>query len=725
MKNYFTAVFLAAICIGCATRENKANTIKDRNTEKPEMRDIIGVTHVAGKYHLTDKDFLNEGADQILSLGSRVIKVWFDNPPGSYPFNCEWPKTNGQNLFDKPFKTYIMMCFSIGRGGGYWLNGITEKQKQDEQQQFYELAKHLLTTYKNTGKTFVLQHWEGDWLIRGNFDAKSDPTPTAISSMIEWLNARQAGVNQARREVGQNGVCVYHAAEVNRVVVSMKQGKPNMVNSVLPYTNPDLVSYSAWDAATEHFNDPNVLRDALDFIAKNTPDSPDFGNQNVYMGEYGMPENEYSAEQIQKAIPNAVQTALDWGCPYIVYWQLYCNELKKGTPPVKNNDDVRGFWLIKPDGSKAWTWDYFYQLLNEKSLSQLRGSSIPLIDLSGDEHRQVIIDKEPGQYLGHPTTVLLEDNKTIITVYPKGHGRGAIVMKKSADGGLTWSERMPVPENWATSKEVPTIHRVIDGQGKKRLIMFSGLYPIRMAVSEDDGKTWTPLKPIGDFGGIVVMASVVRLTNGDYIALFHDDGRFLHNAGKTTKFQVFKIISKDGGLTWSEPEVIVQHPTAHLCEPGAVRSPDGKQLTILLRENSRKLNSFVSFSNDEGKTWSKPKELPGALTGDRHVASYAPDGRLVIVFRDMTHEGKTKGDFVAWVGTYDDIVKGRQGQYRVRLLDNKSGPGDTGYAGLELLPDGTFVTTTYCVLKEGEKPLVVSVRFKLQDIDAKAASPQK
>jgi hypothetical protein len=32
---------------------------------------------VAGKYHLTDQDFLNEGADQILALGVRVIKVWF------------------------------------------------------------------------------------------------------------------------------------------------------------------------------------------------------------------------------------------------------------------------------------------------------------------------------------------------------------------------------------------------------------------------------------------------------------------------------------------------------------------------------------------------------------------------------------------------------------------------------------------------------------------------
>ncbi|HUT47071.1 MAG TPA: sialidase family protein [Sedimentisphaerales bacterium] len=357
--------------------------------------------------------------------------------------------------------------------------------------------------------------------------------------------------------------------------------------------------------------------------------------------------------------------------------------------------------------------------------SQPRGYSIPLIDLARDKHRQIIIDKEPGQYLGHPTTVLLEDNKTIITVYPKGHGRGAIVMKKSADGGLTWSERLPVPENWATSKEVPTIHRVIDPQGIKRLIMFSGLYPIRMAVSEDDGQTWTPLKPIGDFGGVVMMASVVRLANGDYMAIFHDDGRFLRSGGKKTKFQVFKIISRDGCLSWNQPEVIVEHPTAHLCEPGAVRSPNGRQLAILLRENSRKFNSFVAFTNDEGKTWSKPRELPGSLTGDRHVGRYAPDGRLVVVFRDMTHESPTKGDFVAWVGTYDDIVKGREGRYRVRLLDNKSGPGDTGYAGLELLPDGTFVTTTYCVLKTVEKPLVACVRFKIGDIDAKAALQPK
>lgn len=350
-----------------------------------------------------------------------------------------------------------------------------------------------------------------------------------------------------------------------------------------------------------------------------------------------------------------------------------------------------------------------------------RGYSIPLIDLAGETWRQVVVDREPGQYLGHPTTVLLEDNQTMIAVYPKGHGRGAIVMKRSTDGGLTWSDRLPVPDNWASSQEVPTLYRVVDSMGTKRLIMFSGLYPIRMAVSENDGLTWTPLKPIGDFGGIVAMASLVRLKNGNYMALFHDDGRFLCGTGKRTMFQVFKTISEDGGLTWGRPKIVTEHPTAHLCEPGAIRSPDGRQIALLLRENSRKFNSFVVFSNDEGATWTEPVELPGSLTGDRHTGRYAPDGRLFITFRDTTHESPTKGDWVGWVGTYEDIVKGRQGQYRVRLMDNHKA-ADCAYPGLELLPDGTFVTTTYGHWIEGQSPFIVSVRFKLEEIDAKARS---
>ncbi|MDA1274128.1 MAG: sialidase family protein [Verrucomicrobia bacterium] len=355
--------------------------------------------------------------------------------------------------------------------------------------------------------------------------------------------------------------------------------------------------------------------------------------------------------------------------------------------------------------------------------SAVPGYTIPIVDISNETHRQVIVDREPEQYLGHPTTVLLEDQKTMLVVYPKGHGRGAIVYKRSSDAGLTWSDRLPVPENWSTSLEVPTLYRVTDQDEHRRLILFSGLYPVRMASSEDDGANWSPLKPIGDFGGIVAMSDLVPLKEGATMALFHDDGRFIRKDSKPARppvFLVYKTISRDGCRTWSQPEVIARHATAHLCEPGAIRSPDGKQIAVLLRENSRKLNSFVIFSDDEGRTWSEPRELPAALTGDRHQAQYAPDGRLFVTFRDTTLVSPTKGDWVGWVGTYEDIVRGRQGQYRVRLMDNHKN-ADCAYPGLELLPDGTFVATTYGHWIQDEQPFIVSVRFKLEELDSKLA----
>lgn len=343
------------------------------------------------------------------------------------------------------------------------------------------------------------------------------------------------------------------------------------------------------------------------------------------------------------------------------------------------------------------------------------GHDLPVLDLADAAH-QVVVDREPGQYLGHPNTILLPDGHTILCVYPKGHGKGAIVYKRSEDGGKTWSDRLPVPENWATSLETPTIHRLIDPAEVERLVVFSGLYPIRRALSLDQGKTWSPLESIGDFGGIVAMGDVVRLKNGNYAAFFHDDGRFLRNAGQRGVFHVYQTLSADGGVTWSEPRSIASLPYADLCEPGAVRSPDGNTLTLVLRENSRQFNSFAISTTDEAQTWSEPRELPAALTGDRHQFAYAPGGRLVAVFRDTTRESVTRGDFVAWVGTYADLASGTDGQYRLRLMDNTHGL-DCGYPGLGILPDGTFVATTYGHWTAGEQPYVMASRFALGECD--------
>jgi len=400
-------------------------------------------------------------------------------------------------------------------------------------------------------------------------------------------------------------------------------------------------------------------------------------------------------------------------------------------------------------------------LLPESGTSRNHYFSIPLVDLDGDVSRQVVVDREPGQYLGHPTTVMLEDNRTILAVYPKGHGRGAVVYKRSSDQGLSWGDRLPVPGSWATSREVPTLHRVVDASGKKRVIMFSGLYPVRLAVSGDDGQTWSELEPAGDWGGVVVMSSVfpLRTGKGHYMALFHDDGRFMTADGEhryeedlkrygSPLFTLYKTVSQDGGQTWSFPEAIWGSREIHICEPGAVRSPDGSRIAVLLRENSRRANSQIIFSEDEGHTWTSPRPLPNALTGDRHVLRYAPDGRLVAFFRDRSRDASqgnlldlaaeeeesnysviaartglgspTEGDWAGWVGTWDDLVNGTEGRYRIRFKDNTKG-WDTTYPAVEVAPDGTFITTTYGHWIKGEMPYILSVRFRLEELDSMAS----
>ena len=56
------------------------------------LADRLGCTHVSGSYNFTKKDFMSEGADEILKLGMRTLKLYLNKPQIHYKFNCQWPE---------------------------------------------------------------------------------------------------------------------------------------------------------------------------------------------------------------------------------------------------------------------------------------------------------------------------------------------------------------------------------------------------------------------------------------------------------------------------------------------------------------------------------------------------------------------------------------------------------------------------------------------------------
>jgi lysophospholipase L1-like esterase len=349
----------------------------------------------------------------------------------------------------------------------------------------------------------------------------------------------------------------------------------------------------------------------------------------------------------------------------------------------------------------------------------------PRLDLAHEFHRQFVVDRQPGVYLGHPSTVPLGAN-SLLAAYPEGHGKGAIRLARSDDGGQTWT-RLPAPASFATSLETPTLYRVADPLANSlRIVLFSGLHPIRAAASDDLGTTFSELAPIGDFGGVVAMSSVLPVGDEGFDAYFHDDGRFLTaTPGPAGRFRIYATRSTDGGRSFAAPRVVLEHPGMALCEPFALRSQDGRRVALLLRENSRQHGAQIAFSEDGGATYSEPGPLPPWLDGDRHVAHLDEEGRLVVVFRALPKSGVDepfRGDPCAWIGSFEDLETGGDGQLLVRLFDSHH-PWDAGYAGLEYLADRRFVATTYGHFVRGEAPFVQCVRFRIAELLAEAEGP--
>lgn len=399
-------------------------------------------------------------------------------------------------------------------------------------------------------------------------------------------------------------------------------------------------------------------------------------------------------------------------------------------------------------------------------------------------------------YVAHPDSVLL-DNGDIITAFSLGHGKGGTAMRISHDKGLSW-EVMDLPDSFANNQETPTIYKLNFTDGTQKLVLISGRpswpgegnlgegWDASVSTSLDpdggcDGLVWSEMENFygpnavreeykreagaEKYDAVVAMSALVQLKeNGEFVdkwmGLYHDDRTFI-------VYKTILTFNEEGQMEWSDPvrllgqngewrsyeqgqviiigtQMIMIKEGNCFCETEIIRSPDGNELAALFRVNSKNNYSFVSFSTDEGETWSEPQTMSQELTGERHKAEYDPvTGKLVITMRSIHHpqvpDGKQPDNdwvsrgWVAWIGDYEDLKRGADGKGDMLVkLANTYNSGvseitefcnaDTGYAGLVVYPDGTFVTTGYGYFSPADDPdhggqsYIISKQFKVQDL---------
>lgn len=334
----------------------------------PVFSTSVGTQTIGGKYKFTDESALVETAKAIRELGCDTLKIavtpnYVDDylmtrdPEIKSALDLVQQKPEFKQVFDMPFRNIMMWLYPFSDKKSGFLNGsIPEAEAAAIYREIHDFTSYLLKTYSGSGKSFFIGNWEGDWhMLKEQYDYNLDPTPETIKGAIEWFNLRQRAIADAIQETPHQDVQVYYYIELNHVRKSMDDERPTIVNMVLPHIKTDYVSWSSYDITTgaaKQGGEKGKKRvlDALDYIEAHLPES-DIPGKRVFVGEYGFNLQQVANTEIQKDCSALVmQWCLEWGCPFVLYWELYCNEIEQST------GEHLGYWLIDKGGEKQPAW---------------------------------------------------------------------------------------------------------------------------------------------------------------------------------------------------------------------------------------------------------------------------------------------------------------------------------------------------------------------------------
>ena len=337
------------------------------------------------------------------------------------------------------------------------------------------------------------------------------------------------------------------------------------------------------------------------------------------------------------------------------------------------------------------------------------------------------------RFEAHPSSVMLPDGKTILAFWDVQAAGPCGPAAVSTDAGRTWTridERIP-KEFAAECHDEPKAYRFIDPKTQKARIRVFASYgtatwaswrgpaerPLAEAMpsilSEDDGKTWKYMAPLGaDFACLVGFTGMVRLEDGAYLGVF---ARGSNPNGAGGACRVMGSFSRDGGLTWEKPFEIAAAKGQNLSMPTVFRAPDGKELCVIASGVSSKEGCpvFAIFSTDDGKTWTPPRPAPSEIGGFEHAVVRAPDGRIVVLF--------PRGDgLYGWIGDYAAFRRGKAENGKVVKLCHDYGGmfSSCGSPSVHVREDGEIVVVAHALIDlKHPMPVVLAMHFTAEEVD--------
>jgi hypothetical protein len=199
----------------------------------------------------------------------------------------------------------------------------------------YNFVTYLLQTYANSGKTFFIGNWEGDWLLIPSYDRTVTPSPASIANMTKWFQIRQKAVDDAKKASSAQNVSVFHYIEANLVLKGMV-GEPCVAESVIPNVDVDLISYSSYEAIKNktYAQKKSDLEGIFNYLeSKLKPKTSIPFSRRVFIGEYGYQANASNPSTFQKQFDETkeiMRITFELNLPFGLHWQMYNNEYDNG-----------------------------------------------------------------------------------------------------------------------------------------------------------------------------------------------------------------------------------------------------------------------------------------------------------------------------------------------------------------------------------------------------------